>query len=452
LATLANLSIAQAKHPLESLPELDALRNYTGVRKVLLLSEGPRSRPQILGRSCATRENASDLESLSDYLLVPRAGCTFAFEAEECEQVDGPYDIKMAHLMANVLGRVILREENSFIYELGDYDSTCLVLSSSRSLDVLAQADAIADSHKPVLIVGETGVGKELITRYIHQVSGREKFVSISMAQLQGESAVSELFGHVKGAFTGAVSNRLGAFLEAGEGTLFLDEISEMSEAAMAMLLRAIEQKRVKPLGSDRELAAPARIIAATNRPEALRKDLFYRFLHRIKMPPLRERKQDIRAIARFVGFRGGFELTEKALRALESLSTWDGNVRELEYFLFQVSGGAKKRLVGIQDMVHAFSNLMHFDPSHSSIRDLRTALGLSIRKLAFVIDMPKSTLEDIEKGRIAGREEEVLARIGERLDAVDGANLSKETAEPRQRVKREITRFIQEEGIGRSG
>ncbi|HSF17693.1 MAG TPA: sigma 54-interacting transcriptional regulator [Vicinamibacteria bacterium] len=432
-----------------AMPELDALRRHLHARRVLVLKGRRASSPRLMGCSSDARKAPSSESDSGEFILIPKGNCTIAVETDDLSRTRRLLDARdrtVKQLVARALGRVILREENSVVYELAEGNSMCLAYSSPRMMDVLRQAESIADSDRPVLILGETGVGKELVTRYIHEMSGREKFVAISMAQMRGDSAVSELFGHLKGAFTGAATRRLGAFLEAGEGTLFLDEISEMPEPVMALLLRAIETRRVKPLGSDQECAAPARIVAATNRPERLRKELFYRFVHRIEIPALRDRKSDIRAIARLIAFRESFDLTEKALVALETISSWDGNARELEYFLFQAASMAKNGVLGAKHVMRAFATSVQFENgangTSSPVRGLRKALGLSIRELASVLEIPKSTLEDIEKRRNEAREREVLSKIEESLSQFQARGSSSEGGA----VSRQLRRFIEEE------
>jgi transcriptional regulator with GAF, ATPase, and Fis domain len=208
----------------------------------------------------------------------------------------------------------------------------------------------------PVLILGETGTGKELAARRIHEASPRAQgpFLGINCAALSETLLESELFGHVKGAFTGASRDRQGKFVAASKGTLFLDEIGEMSLASQAKILRVLEEKKVTPLGSEKPVPFDTRIIAATNRDltemvkeKRLREDLYYRLCGlEIRMPPLRERVVDIPLLAihflnKASGSQKGKRLLEMRLRlapeALEILVafSWPGNVRQLEQALF---------------------------------------------------------------------------------------------------------------------
>lgn len=207
------------------------------------------------------------------------------------------------------------------------------------------QIDRIARRDTPVLIVGETGTGKELVAESIHVASGRKgHFVVANCGSLPTELAASELFGHEKGSFTGALRGRTGLFRRADGGTLFLDEFTEMAIELQPHFLRVLESKRVIPVGSDKEWTVDARIVAATNRaPEeaiadkALRQDLYFRLSpFPIVVPPLRERASDIPTLAQHFldDFQGEHErrrLSDDALRRLQAYR-WPGNVRELRH------------------------------------------------------------------------------------------------------------------------
>jgi transcriptional regulator with GAF, ATPase, and Fis domain len=203
----------------------------------------------------------------------------------------------------------------------------------------------------PVLIRGETGTGKELAARRIHEAGPRSKgpFLAVNCAALTETLLESELFGHIKGAFTGAIRNHQGKFLAASGGTLFLDEVSEISFASQAKLLRALEEKKVTPVGADRPVPFDARIIAATNQDltelvsrKRFREDLFYRLCGiEIVMPPLRERIEDVPLLAaHFLKKAQKYTTSDSCLPSLilspEALDklvvySWPGNVRQLE-------------------------------------------------------------------------------------------------------------------------
>jgi len=206
--------------------------------------------------------------------------------------------------------------------------------------------ERIAPTRSVVLIEGETGTGKELAARAIHELSGREgPFVPLNCMSIPQELFESELFGHTRGAFTGASADREGLFQHADHGTIFLDEISEMPAPLQAKLLRVLEEQRVRPVGSDREVPTSARVVAATNRSLGaevsagrFRQDLFYRLeAVTLRIPPLRERADDvlllaehfIDAAARQMGVPP-VSLDREQVNKLLGYD-WPGNIRELK-------------------------------------------------------------------------------------------------------------------------
>jgi two-component system NtrC family response regulator len=212
-----------------------------------------------------------------------------------------------------------------------------------RVFDVVRRVSATDAS---VLINGESGTGKELIAKAIHFASPRKRarLVTVNCAAIPGNLLESELFGHVKGAFTGAIRNKDGKFQVAHRGTIFLDEIGSLSRPLQAKLLRALQEKEIQRLGEDETVTVDVRVITATNRPlpdlirrEEFREDLFYRLnVVPITLPPLRERKSDIPLLVRhFSGKYGGdrvISFPNEAIKAIQSYN-WPGNVRELENF-----------------------------------------------------------------------------------------------------------------------
>src|SRR4051812_8194267 len=193
-------------------------------------------------------------------------------------------------------------------------ESHALIHNDPSMERMLKLADQIAPSEASVLITGESGTGKEVLARYLHRKSRRssQKFVSVNCAAIPETLLESELFGHEKGAFTGAVARRLGKFEEANGGTLLLDEISEMEPRLQAKLLRAIQEREIDRLGSSQPIKIDIRLIATSNRKledevraGRFRQDLFYRLnVVAIQIPGLRERPQDIAPLAEFFGKR----------------------------------------------------------------------------------------------------------------------------------------------------
>ncbi|MBI4042721.1 MAG: sigma 54-interacting transcriptional regulator [Deltaproteobacteria bacterium] len=202
----------------------------------------------------------------------------------------------------------------------------------------------IAPSKETVLITGETGTGKELVARAIHQKSGvRGPFIPLNCSAIAPELIESELFGHIRGAFTGAEKTRMGAFELASHGTLFLDEIAELPYSLQSKLLRALEYKEIRPVGGDAAKKVDLRIVAATHkdlkeeaRLNSFREDLFYRlYVLHIHLPPLRERKEDIPLLAKKFAqqIQPDVELAERALQKLQN-HAWPGNIRELQHVI----------------------------------------------------------------------------------------------------------------------
>jgi len=210
--------------------------------------------------------------------------------------------------------------------------------------------EAIAEGRQPVLITGETGVGKESIARAIHDLSGRTgEYVAVNVAGLDDQIFADTLFGHAKGAFTGADRSRSGLVEKAAGGSLFLDEIGDLSEASQVKLLRFLEEREYYPLGADQVNHSDARVIVATHRDleqqhrkGLFRTDLFYRLrTHRIQVPPLRERKDDIPALLDFFLTQAAAEFKKEKPRCPEALISllaeydFPGNVRELRALAF---------------------------------------------------------------------------------------------------------------------
>ncbi|HSJ64322.1 MAG TPA: sigma-54 dependent transcriptional regulator [Gemmatimonadaceae bacterium] len=214
-------------------------------------------------------------------------------------------------------------------------------------LDVLRLAETVAPTDSLVLIQGESGTGKEVIARYIHDLSHRNEgpFLSINCGALPESLLESELFGHVKGSFTGAVKDKTGLFAAAAEGTFFLDEIGETTPSTQVKLLRVLQSREVIPVGATESHAIETRVLAATNRDleedmkrGTFRGDLFYRLnVFALHLPPLRQRAEDIPLLAsaflaRLGEVHGGEpkRLSDEALEAMQAYQ-WPGNVRELE-------------------------------------------------------------------------------------------------------------------------
>jgi transcriptional regulator with GAF, ATPase, and Fis domain len=222
-----------------------------------------------------------------------------------------------------------------------------IIGNSQRIQDVIKFIEKIADTNSTVLVTGESGTGKELVAKTIHYNSSRSRkpFVPLNCAAIPKDILESELFGHEKGAFTGAVSTRIGRFELANNGTLFLDEIGELAPALQVKLLRVLQEKEFERVGGIKTIKVDVRIIAATNRDlekavteGAFREDLFYRLnVLPLHLPPLRKMKEDVPLLVEhFFGEiskkkkREAPKISEETMNILENYK-WPGNVRELE-------------------------------------------------------------------------------------------------------------------------
>lgn len=242
-----------------------------------------------------------------------------------------------------------------------------IIGKSRKMLNLFEMIEKVAESSATVLIQGESGTGKELAARAIHQLSSRnsKNFVPVNCAAIPDDLLESELFGHVKGSFTGAYANRIGRFEMADKGTLFLDEIGDMKATLQVKLLRVLQSKEFEPVGSTRSQKVDARIIAASNKnldeqvaTRDFREDLYYRLsVIPITIPPLRERREDIPLLINH--FQGQFSRDRRRLvkgfsrEALERLCSydWPGNVRELENLVERMITMKESGFITVDDL-----------------------------------------------------------------------------------------------------
>jgi two-component system, NtrC family, nitrogen regulation response regulator NtrX len=251
---------------------------------------------------------------------------------------------KLLVTLENAMRLSRLQEENRELRDrLGKHE---LVGSSPAMAKLLAQVQRVSPSETRVCILGETGTGKELVARAIHEQSGRREnpFVTLNCAAVPAELIESELFGHEKGAFTGAAAKHLGKFEQADGGTLFLDEIGDMPVAMQAKLLRVLEEGEVERVGGDKPIRVNVRVLVATHRnledlvkQNTFRRDLFHRiYVFPLNLPPLRERLEDfpvlVEHFARQVAAQNRWKEKIFANDAIDELRryTWPGNIREL--------------------------------------------------------------------------------------------------------------------------
>ena len=311
-----------------------------------------------------------------------------------------------------------------------------IVGSSFAIRQVLERIERVAPTDARVLITGENGTGKELVARAVHRLSGRaeQPFIEVNCAAIPSELIESELFGHIKGSFTGAVADRAGKFEQADRGTLFLDEIGDMSLAAQAKVLRALEEGIVTRVGGSKPIEVDVRVMAATNKNleeeisgGTFREDLFYRLnVVPIQVPPLRERRDDIPMLVQYFAGRmvdadrvHSRTFTDGAVDRLKSLD-WPGNVRELRNTverlmilsdLDQVSDEDVDRQVRGRDGGGGLGGELLSADSFSEFKDAAERAFIlqklrehdwNVSETARGIDMPRSNLyKKIEKFRL---------------------------------------------------
>ncbi len=255
-----------------------------------------------------------------------------------------------------------------------EQDSFVLIGQSEAFKKVLAVAKRVARTTAPVLITGETGTGKEMIAKYIHINSGRKgAFVEVNCAAIPEELIESELFGHVKGSFTGAIEDKEGKFVAAHNGTLFLDEIGDMSLKTQAKVLRALQEKVIYAIGSNTPVPVNVRVISATNKDlkeemekGRFREDLFYRInVIEIEMPSLRDRKEDIPLLIDYFAKTAGEEngigevvFSNDAKEYLTSLE-YRGNIRELKNKVEKIIILAQKKQISLEDVKKALAGIV---------------------------------------------------------------------------------------------
>jgi two-component system response regulator HydG len=316
------------------------------------LKIGPHSGMEIVKHVRST-STETEVMMITAYATVETA--VQAMKLGACDYITKPFQFEeLTHRIRNVLERKQLRKEVEILREQFQrrFGFESIIGESRELLKVLEKVKKIAPTEATVLITGETGTGKELIAKAIHNLSRRadKPFVSVNCAAFPEQLLESELFGHAKGAFTGAISARRGLIEEAHGGTLFLDEIGDTPLSIQVKLLRALEDKTIRRLGENRTITVDVRFIASTNRhlEEAIRRkefreDLFYRLnVISIHLPPLRARRGDIPLLANHF-LRLYSERERKAVvgfteSALSLLINYDypGNVRELENIVEQ--------------------------------------------------------------------------------------------------------------------
>jgi DNA-binding NtrC family response regulator len=380
-------SVAEAREAIENAPPdlvlLDV--NLPGESGLDLLSEltarGAVAPPVVMITAYGSERMAVEVIKAGayDYLSKP-------FEVDELRLV-----------VRNALDVVRLRRENAALRERLDAEGDRRGLLVGESLGirrVRSMVEKVAETDATVLVRGESGTGKELVARELHELSTRRRvgaFVAVNCAALPSELIESELFGHEKGAFTGAAARRKGKFEQASGGTLFLDEIGDMSPNVQAKLLRALEERRIERLGGSEAVPVDVRVVSATHRPlEAeiergnFRADLFFRLqVVTIEIPPLRERREDIPALAEAFARQAAERynlpprrISPSALRRLIE-HDWPGNVRELRNTIERAAVLAEGDELREQDLPDSFRERPGTKPAPEASKDEPGALSV---------------------------------------------------------------------------
>src|SRR5438034_9406137 len=283
------------------------------------------------------------------------------------DYITKPFRIEELRLLLQRMEeKVKLVAENQFLRDRvsTEMELNGIVGSSSKIQDVLRMVARLKDTRTPVLITGESGTGKELVARAIHYRGSFAKrpFVAVDCGSLVPTLIESELFGYEKGAFTGAVRSKTGIFQSANGGTIFLDEIGELPLEMQAKLLRVLQEKEVRPVGSNQKVRVDVRVIAATNRDlEAayrngtFRKDLYFRLnVVTVHLPSLRERRSDIPMLVHWFLERlapgDSIQVTSAAMKALLQYD-WPGNVRELENCIERATALGNGKIIDVEDL-----------------------------------------------------------------------------------------------------
>ncbi len=331
-----------------------------------------------------------------------------ALKAGAFEYLTKPLDIEeLKILIEKALEHYHLREENLALRErLGDrFDFSKIIGKSGKMKELFDLLAQVAPTDATVLILGESGTGKELVANAIHHNSPRatQPFIKVACAALPETLLESELFGHEKGAFTGAIARKEGRFQLAHRGAIFLDEVGEMSATTQAKILRVLQEKEFEPLGSTRAVKVDVRVIAATNkdlekevREGRFREDLFYRLnVVPVSLPPLRERKEDIPALAsHFLSIyrkKNKKELREISGKALDLLVRydWPGNIRELENCIERAVVIARGEIIAPADLPPQIQALS----SEKEDSEVRFPSGISLQEVEKALIL--RTLED---------------------------------------------------------
>jgi transcriptional regulator with PAS, ATPase and Fis domain len=334
----------------------------------------------------------------------------------------------MRLLLQRMAEKVRLVTENEFLRDRVSTEENLdgIIGTSANIQDVLRMVSRLKDTRTPVLISGESGTGKELVARAIHFRGALAKtpFVAVDCGSLVPTLMESELFGYEKGAFTGAIKSKAGLFQAANGGTIFLDEIGELPLEMQAKLLRVLQEKEVRPVGSNEKVNVDVRVIAATNRDlEAayregtFRKDLYFRLnVVTVHLPPLRDRRSDIPMLVHHFLDRyapdSHLQVTPVAMKSLLNYE-WPGNIRELENCIARAITLGDRRVIDLIDLPPAIRS-EHPDSSAGSLQDgasLSTTALAEMEKMTILRVFEQANGDKALAGRMLGISRATLYR-----------------------------------------
>jgi DNA-binding NtrC family response regulator len=348
----------------------DALAQLSGFEPVVVITDIRMPGMDGIELLKRVREASKDIDVLVITAHEDMKTAVSAMKAGAYDYLVKPLDLDQIDLLLErcFRDRSLRRRVRHLTAEAsGGHELEHLVGRDAAMIEIYKLIGVLAENRATVLIRGETGTGKECIARAIHFNSPHsgEPFVAVNCTAMAETLLESELFGHVKGAFTGAVESRRGYFELAGDGTVFLDEIGDMGPELQAKLLRVLEEREFYPVGGERPRSTKARVIAATHRPleelvrdGSFREDLYFRLkVVEIRVPALRKRKGDIPLLAKHLLGKIGSKLhrelegiSDEAMKVLESYN-WPGNVRELENTLTRAAVLARGPIIGVDQI-----------------------------------------------------------------------------------------------------
>jgi DNA-binding NtrC family response regulator len=343
------------------------------------------------------------------------------------DYIEKPFRVeRLRQLLQRMAEKVRLVAENQFLRERVDADTNLdgITGTSAKIQDVLRMVSRLKDIRTPVLITGESGTGKELIARAIHFRGplAPMPFVAVDCGSLVPTLMESELFGHEKGAFTGALKSKAGLFQAANGGTIFLDEIGELPLELQAKLLRVLQEKEVRPVGSNEKIAVDVRVIAATNRDlesayrsGAFRKDLYFRLnVVTVHLPSLRERRSDIPQLAHcFLDRYAAGENVQISPAAMRSFLQyeWPGNVRELENCIARAIALGDHRTIDVADLPPAIRGAEETHSSREDSSDLSTTALADLERMTILRVFEQAGGDKVLAGKMLGISRATLYR-----------------------------------------